>query len=131
MPPGRVILYLPPGGSKFTSVLLIMIFGFNQCMCLPKAELNTKNETEQPLLSCRLVSFFFCSTGFSLSIKVSPLEYDVFSEWALSCPGYFLYKTIATSHTVEDSTYVTGYQFAIYHNILFRLTLSYKIDWDS
>ena len=94
-----------------------------------RVEHEKRNQTATSLWSVGFV--FFCSTGFSLSIEVSPLEYDVFSECALRCPGYFLYKTIATSHAVEDSTYVTGYQFAIYHNILFRLTLSYKIDWDS
>ena len=30
-----------PGGTKFTSVLLVIILGLNQSLCLPKAELNT------------------------------------------------------------------------------------------
>ena len=30
--------------------------GYNQCLCLPKAALNTKNETKRPLINCRLVS---------------------------------------------------------------------------
>ena len=44
-------------------LLLILIFldnddviGSNQCLCLPKAELNTKNSTKRQLC-CRLVEF--------------------------------------------------------------------------
>ena len=48
---------------RFLLLLLILIFldnddviGSNQCRCLPKAELNTKNSTKRQL-SCRLVEF--------------------------------------------------------------------------
>ena len=30
------------------------LIGFNQCLCLPKVELNTKNSTKRPLY-CRFV----------------------------------------------------------------------------
>ena len=32
------------------------VIGYNQCRCLPKAELNTKNSTKRQLC-CRLVEF--------------------------------------------------------------------------
>ena len=32
------------------------VIGINQCLCLPKAELNTKNSTKRQLC-CRLVEF--------------------------------------------------------------------------
>ena len=32
------------------------LIGFNQCLCLPKVELNTKNSTKRPLY-CRFVEF--------------------------------------------------------------------------
>ena len=33
------------------------VIGINQCLCLPKAELNTKNEPKRPPLCGRLGSF--------------------------------------------------------------------------
>ena len=39
--------------SSFSSTSLVL----NQCMCLPKAELNIKNETKRPLLNGRSASF--------------------------------------------------------------------------
>ena len=112
-----------------TSVIIYrQVHGFQRQMGHFSIDMSNRVEHEkrnQTATSQWSVGFvFFCSTGFSLSIEVSPLEYDVFSECALRCPGYFLYKTTATSHAVEDSTYVTGYQFAIYHNIKY----SFQID---
>ena len=42
--------------------------GYNQCLCLPKAELNTKNSTKRQLC-CRLVEFLvFNSIGQLISL---------------------------------------------------------------
>ena len=39
------------------------VIGTNQCLCLPKAELNTKNSTKQQQ-SCRLVEFLLFNSAF-------------------------------------------------------------------
>ena len=46
----RVVHYLV--AKKFQD-LHIILHGLNQCLCLAKAELNTKNETKRPLLNGR------------------------------------------------------------------------------
>ena len=44
------------------------VIGSNQCLCLPKAELNTKNSTKRQLC-CRLVEFLvFNSIGQLISL---------------------------------------------------------------
>ena len=44
------------------------VIGTNQCLCLPKAELNTKNSTKRQLC-CRLVEFLvFNSIGQLISL---------------------------------------------------------------
>ena len=44
------------------------IIGTNQCLCLPKAELNTKNSTKRQLC-CRLVEFFGDQLDYSCRLK--------------------------------------------------------------
>ena len=62
------------------------VIGSNQCLCLPKAELNTKNSTKRQLC-CRLVEFLvFNSIHWKKSDafnKDERVEYDVISGWPL------------------------------------------------
>ena len=53
--------------TNYFTIVQLLDNGFaissNQCLCLPKAELNTKNSTKRQL-RCRLVEFW-CSTRFT------------------------------------------------------------------
>ena len=44
-------------GGRLALITTNILLDFNQCPCLPKAELNTKNKTKQSLLNGRLVLF--------------------------------------------------------------------------
>ena len=62
------------------------VIGSNQCLCLPKAELNTKNSTKRQLC-CRLVEFLVfnsihwkTSDAFNVEDRV---EYYVICRWPL------------------------------------------------
>ena len=62
------------------------VTGTNQCLCLPKAELNTKNSTKRQLC-CRLVEFLVFNSIYekkcdSLNIE-DRVEYYVICEWPL------------------------------------------------
>ena len=70
------------------------VIGSNQCLCLPKAELNTKNSTKRQLC-CRLVEFLVFNSIHQK--KSDPLnmedggEYDVICEWPLKYYTYLVF----------------------------------------
>ena len=65
------------------------VIGFNQCLCLPKTELNTKNSTKRQVC-CRSVEFLgFNSIQKKKSESSKTLnreEYDVICGWPLCAP---------------------------------------------
>ena len=46
------------------------VIGFTQCLCLPKSELNTKNETTRPLVNGWLVLFLVFNSITHVGKKV-------------------------------------------------------------
>ena len=52
------------------------VIGINQCLCLPKAELNTKNSTKRQLC-CRLVEFLVFNSIYQLISLPSDEVYRV------------------------------------------------------
>ena len=72
MQPGSVLVvhYLV---EKIKCVHLHILLGFKECLCLPKAELNTKNETKRPLFNGRLVSFLVFNSITHVGKKVTRL----------------------------------------------------------
>ena len=62
------------------------VIGNNQCQCLPKAELNTKNSTKKQLC-CRLVEFLVFNSIHWKKGDVfyigDHVEYDVICRWPL------------------------------------------------
>ena len=59
--------------STLCSSSFFILLGLNQCLCLPKAELNTKNETKRPLFNGRLVSFLVFNSITHVGKKVTRL----------------------------------------------------------
>ena len=72
MPQGRVLPVVHYLVAKKFQDLLIILHGLFQCLCLPKAELNTKNETKRPLLNGRLVSILVLNAVTDDGLNVPP-----------------------------------------------------------
>ena len=54
------------------------VIGTNQCLCLPKAELNTKNSTKRQQ-SCRLVEFLLFNSAFGRHKSLINTEHIIIS----------------------------------------------------
>ena len=79
---------------KFICVLLIILFGFNQCPCLQRPSWLPKTKPNQTATFQLPVDFVFgVQLKFSLSGKSAPLEYDLFC----GSPGQYF----ATSFLLE------------------------------
>ena len=62
---GKVVLKIFLATIQICQVIIIVL-DINQCLCMPKAELNTKNEPKRPPLSGRLGSFLVLNSAFGI-----------------------------------------------------------------
>ena len=50
------------------TIVILILFGLNRCLCLPKTELNSKIDTNPPFLNGRLASFLVLRLSWSVKI---------------------------------------------------------------